>query len=172
MKQWKKPMLAAALTAGLFLIGVPLWGQNAHAAAGQTHGMGEGHGMADSHGMHMGGHGGMAPQGHPLFGGHRMTVSEQLQRNTHLSTGLAKLLPAGTNLQTASAGFKNLGQFVAAVHVAHNLGIPFDELKDTMIGPPKKNLGQAIHQLRPAANSKAQVQDAQRQAKQDLKRSH
>lgn len=167
MTQWKRPMLAAALTAGLFLIGVPLWGQNAHAAAA-----GQSHGMADSHGMHMGGHDGMAPQGHPLFGGHRMTVSEQLQRNTHLSAGLAKLLPAGTNLQTASAGFKNLGQFVAAVHVAHNLGIPFDQLKDTMVGPPKKSLGQAIHQLRPAANSKAQVKDAQRQAKQDLKRSH
>jgi len=29
--------------------------------------------------------------------------------------------PPGTNLQSAATGFKNLGQFVAAVHVSHNL---------------------------------------------------
>src|SRR5512136_1599780 len=57
------------------------------------------------------------------------TPSELLAHNTKLSSKLQSLLPPGTNLQTASQGFKNLGQFVAAVHVSHNLGIPFDQLK-------------------------------------------
>jgi hypothetical protein len=56
------------------------------------------------------------------------TPGELLQQNTKLSENLSKLLPAGTDLQSAASGFKNLGEFVAAVHVSHNLGIPFADL--------------------------------------------
>jgi hypothetical protein len=96
------------------------------------------------------------------------SVSEKLADNTNLSTKLQGLLPAGTNLQTASQGFKNLGQFVAAVHVSHNLDIPFDELKAKMIGPPKESLGKAIQALKPSTNSAAETKKAQKQAKQDM----
>ncbi len=98
-------------------------------------------------------------------------ISDQLADNTHLSNKLLSFFPAGTTLQQLqleAQGFKNLGQFVAAVHVSHNLGIPFDQLKATMIGPPKKSLGQAIHTLKPAANSTEESKTGEKQAKQDM----
>ena len=96
------------------------------------------------------------------------SVSEKLTDNTKLASKLQSLLPKGTDLQLASQGFKNLGQFVAAVHVAHNLGIPFDTLKTKAMGPPKESLGQAIHALKPAANSKEETRKGEKQAKQDM----
>ena len=38
--------------------------------------------------------------------------------------------------QRASSGFRNQGQFIAAVHVSQNLGIPFADLRATMLGLP------------------------------------
>jgi hypothetical protein len=96
------------------------------------------------------------------------SVSERLTDNTKLASKLQGLLPANTNLQTAAQGFKDLGQFVAAVHVAHNLDIPFDQLKAKMMGPPKESLGAAIHALKPDANSKEESKKAEKQAKQDM----
>ena len=96
------------------------------------------------------------------------SISEKLSDNTKLADKLQGLLPSGTNLQTAAHGFKNLGQFVAAVHVSHNLGIPFDQLKAKMIGPPKESLGKAIDQLKPAADSKTETKKANAQAMQDM----
>ncbi len=37
-------------------------------------------------------------------------------------------------LNQASKGFKNQGQFIAALHVSQNLGIPFADLKTAMTG--------------------------------------
>jgi hypothetical protein len=96
------------------------------------------------------------------------SVSEKLTDNTKLAAKLQSLLPAGTNLQTAAQGFKNLGQFVAAVHVSHNLGIPFDQLKAKMMGPPKESLGKAISQLKPTANAKTETKKANSQATDDM----
>ncbi len=99
----------------------------------------------------------------------RRTVSEQLKQNTKLSSHLQGLFPAGTDLQKASAGFKNLGEFVAAAHVSNNLGIPFDQLKGTMVGPPQKSLGEAIHQIKPDVNAKAEANKAKKQANKVMK---
>jgi hypothetical protein len=44
----------------------------------------------------------------------------------------ASLAPK-TGLQTAASGFKNQGQFIAALHVSHNRNIPFDQLKTDMM---------------------------------------
>src|SRR5215467_7667471 len=96
------------------------------------------------------------------------SVAEKLTDNTKLASKLQSLLPSGTNLQMAAQGFKNLGQFVAAVHVAHNLGISFDELKAKMIGPPKESLGKAIHAMKPDANSSEETKKGEKQAKQDM----
>lgn len=96
------------------------------------------------------------------------SIGEKLTDNTKLASKLQSLLPAGTNLQTAAQGFKNLGQFVAAVHVSHNLGIPFDQLKAKIIGPPKESLGKAIQQLKPTANSKTETKKANDEANQDM----
>jgi hypothetical protein len=95
------------------------------------------------------------------------TPSEELTKNTQLSSKLQGLLPAGTNLQDAAGGFKNTGQFVAAVHVSHNLDIPFDQLKTKVAGG--ESLGKAIHELKPNADAKAEVRKAEKQAKEDQK---
>lgn len=55
-------------------------------------------------------------------------------KNAKLEARLLPLLPAGITVQDASQGFKNWGQFVAAVHVSNNLGIPFADLKSRMTG--------------------------------------
>jgi hypothetical protein len=99
----------------------------------------------------------------------RKTVSEQLKQNTKLSSHLQGMFPAGTDLQQASSGFKNLGQFVAAAHVSNNLNIPFAQLKTTMIGPPERDLGQAIHQIKPDVDSKAEANKAKAQANKVIK---
>jgi hypothetical protein len=93
------------------------------------------------------------------------TPGELLQQNTKLSENLSKLLPAGTDLQGAASGFKNLGEFVAAVHVSHNLGIPFSDLKAKLMSG--ESLGQAISTLRPGADSQAEARRAQAQARKD-----
>ena len=78
-------------------------------------------------------------------------VQQKLQRNTNLASKLQSRLPAGTNLTTAAAGFRNLGQFVAAVNVSNNLGIPFADLKTRMVDR-HMSLGQAIQDARPATS--------------------
>ncbi|HET9321669.1 MAG TPA: hypothetical protein VFO27_17890 [Bryobacteraceae bacterium] len=99
------------------------------------------------------------------------TAASRLASHPGLSARLQSLLPAGTDMQTAAAGFKNLGQFVAAVHVSHNLGIPFDQLKAKMTGTSPESLGRAIEDLRPSLTGKTvktDVKTAEHEAKADL----
>jgi hypothetical protein len=87
-------------------------------------------------------------------------VQEKLQKNTNLASKLASRLPAGTDMMKAADGFRNLGQFVAAVNVSHNLGIPFDALKTSMV-TDGKSLGQSIQALKPVASSTIEAQHAE-----------
>jgi hypothetical protein len=91
-------------------------------------------------------------------------VQQKLQKNTNLAAKLQGRLPAGMTVQDASFGFRNLGQFVAAVNVSNNLGIPFAQLKAKMTGDNAMSLGQAIHALRPTVDADAESRTAQRQA--------
>ena len=52
--------------------------------------------------------------------------------NAKLSSRLQTLLPSGESVSKAAVGFENQGQFIAAVHAAYNLNIPFDQLKTAM----------------------------------------
>lgn len=56
------------------------------------------------------------------------------------------------------------GRVRSAAHIAKNLNISFDRLKATMVGPPAKSLGDAIHQLKPDADAKAEADKAKGQA--------
>ena len=81
-------------------------------------------------------------------------------KNPKLEARLQGMLPADTTVQDAMAGFKNWGQFVAAVHVSNNLNIPFADLKAKMTGitpgptpgttiqGTPMSLGQAIQSLK------------------------
>ena len=97
------------------------------------------------------------------------TPSELLQQNTRLADNVAKLLPAGTDVQAAASGFKNLGEFVAAAHVSSNLGIPFADLKAKILGG--ESLGGAIQALRPEADGLIEARKARARAEDDLARS-
>jgi hypothetical protein len=96
-------------------------------------------------------------------------AAEHLRQQPQLQTKLAGLLPPGTNLQAAAAGFRNLGQFVAAVHVSHNLGIPFDQLRLRMTGPDPMSLGQAIQSFKPSTNVSREVKRAEDEAREDMR---
>src|SRR5205814_8162149 len=63
-------------------------------------------------------------------------IAQTLSSKPHLAAKIQKLLPAGMTLNQASAGFKNQGQFIAALHVAKNLNVPFADLKALMVGAP------------------------------------
>ena len=78
------------------------------------------------------------------------------------------MLPQGMTLNQASRGFKNQGQFIAALHASQNQGIPFTQLKRAMTGPRQLSLGQAIHTLRPSANPTTAQTTATHQATVDM----
>ena len=99
----------------------------------------------------------------------KQSPDQVLSHNTHLSSNLEKDLPKGMTAQQACSGFGNLGQCVAAVHVSHNLDIPFDQLKARMASGD--SLGKAIHSLKPDADAKSEAKKAEKQAKDDLKES-
>jgi hypothetical protein len=88
-------------------------------------------------------------------------------RNPRLVARLQTLLPPGTDMTLAAAGFKNQGQFIAAVHVSKNLGIPFADLKSSMVDDGL-SLGQSIQVLRPGVDSTLEASRATRQARRDL----
>jgi hypothetical protein len=75
------------------------------------------------------------------------TPTTDFVKNAKLQKRLAHLLPGG-DMNEAAKGFKNWGQFVAAVHAANNLNIPFYELKTRMTGTNAASLGQAIQSVR------------------------
>jgi hypothetical protein len=117
-------------------------------------------------------------------------IAQKVAANHGLAPKVKAMLPAGMTLNQASKGFKNQGQFIAALHVSQNLGIPFADLKTAMTGirPIVKpadgapaggtttptepaeilSLGQAIKKLRPRANVETAETTATKQATADL----
>ena len=63
-------------------------------------------------------------------------LTERFESDSKFRTRMENLLPDGMSLETAQSGFKNNGQFMAALHVSQNLGISFDLLKEKMTGIP------------------------------------
>jgi len=109
-------------------------------------------------------------------------IAAKIQSHPKLASKLTGMLPDGMTLDQAAMGFKNQGQFIAALHVSKNLGIPFADLKTEMTGisptgttstagtPVKtKSLGQAIQALKPAADSETEAQHAETEADADVK---
>jgi len=84
-------------------------------------------------------------------------------------------------LDRASIGYKNQGQFIAALHVSQNLGIPFTELKSHMVtvtpGAPGQpptatqtgSLGRAIQASKATTSLTTQLERAEAQALADLR---
>ncbi len=110
-----------------------------------------------------------APTTHATPSLSHSSPSDVLGHNTAIAGKISTL--TGQDAQTACGGFKNLGQCVAAAHVAKNLNIPggFDALKAKITGPGSVSLGKAIHELNPDADAKAETKKANKQAAEDLK---
>ncbi len=164
----------------IFLLAVSVAAFAQHGSGGHTMGgppsdMGAGgsamggSSMGGSHGM-SGSRDTMGSSNRPSDTG-KQTPDAILTRDSQLNSNLQKLLPKGMTPQQACSGFKNLGQCVAAIHVSHNLGISFNDLKDKMTGSNSERLGKAIHELKPDVNAKAEAKKGEKQASQDLSRS-
>lgn len=83
-------------------------------------------------------------------------IATKLSTKANLLKKVEGRLPAGTDLNAATAGFKNFGQFIAAVNVSFNHQIDFEQLHAAMTGltfdgtptgQPTLSLGQAMHQI-------------------------
>ena len=95
-------------------------------------------------------------------------VQRLLEKNTNLRNKLASRLPSDMKVTNAAEGFRNLGQFVAAVNVSHNQGLDFLTLKDLMV-TKQMSLGQAMQQMKVDAATADVVADrATRAALADL----
>jgi hypothetical protein len=80
-----------------------------------------------------------------------------VKTNPNQEARLLARLPPGATIQDASLGFKNRGQFIAAVNASTNHNIPFYELKARMTGIPvgstvptttPMSLGQALQSFK------------------------
>lgn len=159
------------LIAALLALGTtPAFAQRGHAGGGPP---GGGMGGSGSHSSEMAGgnaNGSSNVHGNSNGSGSMMNAApgDVLSHNTAIA-GKIKTL-TGEDASAACSGFKNLGQCVAAAHVAKNLNIPggFDALNAKMTGTGSASLGKAITALAPAANAKSEAKKANKQAEQDL----
>jgi hypothetical protein len=95
-------------------------------------------------------------------------IGANVPKNPKLQERLQALLPDGMTLDEAAAGFRNQGQFIAAVHASDRLDVPFQDLKVRMVDEGA-SLGQAIQTLKPEADAEVEAAAAQARADQDLK---
>lgn len=153
-------VLITALTTTSLAFSMPALAQRGHGGGPPA---GHGPGMANSSGpnSNAAGHTDMS----------HASPSTVLSHNTAIA-GKIKAL-TGEDAATACDGFKNLGQCVAAAHVAKNLNITggFDALKAKVTGTSAVSLGKAIRSFAPAANAKSEVKKANQQASDDMKES-
>jgi hypothetical protein len=94
------------------------------------------------------------------------------------------LLPADASLKETCSDIKDLSDCVAALHAVHNLGLDFGCVKSKLSGVQTNlttasacasttdgrpvSLRQAIHSLKPNADSKSEAKKAEAQSRQDL----
>jgi hypothetical protein len=160
-----KRLTLIVLAAAALVFSAPAFAQRSHASpAGPPSGAG---GAAPAHGPGMSG-------AHEAGGAASSDMSHAspgtvLSHNIVMADKIKTL--TGQDAATACNGFKNLGQCVAAAHVAKNLNISggFDALKAKMTGSGAVSLGKAIKGLAPDADAKAEEKRANKQASDDMK---
>ena len=75
-------------------------------------------------------------------------IATKISRNPQQLARLTAMLPPRMTLDQAAAGFRNQGQFIAALNASKNQGIAFADLQKAMT-VDGLSLGQAVRQLRP-----------------------
>lgn len=96
-----------------------------------------------------------------------VTTAPNVPKNPKLAARLQGMLPAGMTVEQAALGFKNQGQFIAAVNVSKNLGIPFVDLKTSMV-TDGRSLGQSIQHLKPTLDGDVEAARAMRWTTEQL----
>ena len=76
-------------------------------------------------------------------------ISTKISKNPSQLTKVKGMLPTGMTIEEASTGFRNQGQFIAALNASRNQGLDFVQLKDAMT-VDGLSLGQAAKQVRTA----------------------
>jgi hypothetical protein len=99
-------------------------------------------------------------------------AQQQLSQAPMVMARIRPLLPQGVDPNGAASGFGNLSEFISTLHVSDNLDIPFHELKARVTGPDGRSLGDAIRELRPAADPGVEIRRATEQANRDQARKH
>ena len=84
-----------------------------------------------------------------------------------LAEHVSKKLPPGADLRESASGFRNLGDFVSAVHASDQLKVPFKEVKARMMNGG--NLYTAVAALRPDLEPGIAVRNARASAHQAIK---
>ena len=77
------------------------------------------------------------------------------------------VLSPGTKIELAAEDFETPEQFVTVAHAARNTSVPFVLLKHRMLSEGK-TLAEAIEELKPELNAKAEVERARDAARSDL----
>jgi hypothetical protein len=159
-----KKLNLAALSLAVFLYASAAFAQHGH-AGGMGGGMGHGSMGSSASSTH----------GNPNASGatsQKLTLNDTLTKNPAIGDKIMKLTGA-TSASDACTGFKNLGQCVAAAHVANNLpGGNFYCLRQAITGTAAPtgttcpattgtmSLGKAIQTLYPQANSSTESKKA------------
>ncbi len=159
-----------SLIAATALAVAPVWGQLG-ALGGVTGSVGgtvgaTAHGMAGESAGIAGAPGGMA-------GRQNVFSSFSATQNAALSSQLTPLLPASSSVPAAAAGFHDDAEFITAVHAAHNLNIPFEQMKAETTGKKSMSMEAAVRKLRPELDSRAakdSVSLAKKQSERDIAR--
>ncbi|HYL11255.1 MAG TPA: hypothetical protein VEU31_10990 [Candidatus Acidoferrales bacterium] len=185
---------ALSLIVILWLAGSSAWAQGRGGGGGRGPGGGPG-GAGMPHGPSASGNSasGNSSSAHSSNASSNSSPGEVLSHNTKLDGKLTSklqakgLLPQGTDLKTACDGFRNLGQCMAAIHVSHNLDVPFGCFKADMTANPAAasgltcpgpagigtgkamTLGKTIQTLSPNANSKTESKKGMKDADLDIK---
>jgi hypothetical protein len=89
-------------------------------------------------------------------------IAAGIESNPELATRVRGMLSSGMSMSEAAAGFKNQGQFLAALHASQNLNIPFDDLKTKMTGSSAASLGSAIKASKPEMSDKQAKEEAKK----------
>ena len=131
-----KPIRLAVAAAAFALTAAPFAFAQGHAPVA-THGQAGQHGASSAHA-----HQPAAAAGSDIAG--------RISQNPKLQARLEAMLPAGMTLEQAASGFRNQGQFIAALEASKNQGISFTDLKAQMTGDHPLSLGAAIRKLKPA----------------------
>lgn len=175
-----KQLKFAALGLAVLLYGTAALAQHGHAGGMGT---GQGMGMGANHSSGMSAHGNSNSATSSSGSSHQATIDQVLSKNPAIGDKIATLTGDTKGASDACTGFKNLGQCVAAAHVAKNLpNGNFYCLRQAMTGTAaptgttctttgSMSLGKAIQTLYPQADSKSESKKGTSEAQQDLKTS-